>query len=269
MNGRGRKHYRPAMTEQLETHVADGVCRITFRREEAFNALNEEMARALVEQLLSAQGDDAIRVVVVTGSGFAFSAGADLTGDNPVESFGEETMDGANLITRSIVGLGKPVVAAVNGIAAGVGASICFAADLAVAKESASFLLAFSRIGLMPDGGSSLTVAAAVGRSRAMRMALLAEPLPAQDALAAGLISHVVPDDEFEAAVDKVARRLAAGPPLALAATKKAVNAATLGGLEEALEREKRGQLVLFGTQDAAEGTRAFVEKRRPTFTGR
>ncbi len=257
------------MTDQIEIGTADGVCRITFRRPEAFNALTEEMARGLVEQLVAAEADDTVRVVVITGSGMAFSAGADLTGDNPVDSFGEETMDGANMITRSVVRLGKPVVAAVNGIAAGVGASICFAADLAVAKESASFLLAFSRIGLMPDGGSSLTVAAAVGRARAMRMALLAEPLSAQDAYAAGLVSHVVPDDEFEAVVEKVARRLASGPPLAFAATKRAVNAATIGDLEAALEREKRGQLLLFRTEDAAEGTRAFVEKRRPTFTGR
>jgi enoyl-CoA hydratase len=257
------------MTQQLHIEVADGVCRIVFARPEAFNALSEEMARGLVDQLHAAQSDDAIRVVVITGSGGAFSAGADLNGENPVDNFGEETMDGANLITRSIVGLGKPVVAAVNGIAAGVGASICFAADLAVATESAAFLLAFSRIGLMPDGGSSLTVAAAVGRARAMRMALLAEPLSARDAFEHGLVSHVVPDDEFEGLVDKVARRLAAGPPLALAATKKAVNAATLPGLEDALEREKRGQLALFTTADAAEGTRAFVEKRRPTFTGR
>src|SRR4051812_17580817 len=188
------------MTKQLDIAVADGVCRITFQRPEAFNALNEEMARGLVEQLMAASADDAIRVVVITGAGFAFSAGADLEGDDPVSNFGEETMDGANLITRTIVGLGKPVVAAVNGIAAGVGASICFAADLAVAKESASFLLAFSRIGLMPDGGSSLTVAAAVGRARAMRMALLAEPLSAADAYSAGLVSHLVSDDEFDAA---------------------------------------------------------------------
>ena len=125
------------MTQQLDITVADGVCRITFQRPEAFNALSEEMARGLVEQLQAAQSDDAIRVVLVTGSGPAFSAGADLNGENPVENFGEETMDGANLITRSIVGLGKPVVAAVNGIAAGVGASLCFAADLAVATESA------------------------------------------------------------------------------------------------------------------------------------
>lgn len=256
------------MTEHLEIDVADGVCRITFQRPEAFNALSEEMAVALVGQLNAAAADDAIRVVVIAGSGMAFSAGVDLTGDDPVAGFGEATMDGANTITRSIVNLGKPVVAAVNGVAAGVGASICFAADLAVAKESASFLLAFSKIGLMPDGGSSLTVAAAVGRAKAMRMALLGEPVSAREAYDAGLVSHLVADDDFETVVGKVARRLAAGPPIAFAATKKAINAASLGELEPALEREKTGQLVLFKTEDAAEGMRAFVEKRRPTFTG-
>ena len=256
------------MSEQLGIETSDGICRITFRRPEAFNALTEEMAVGLVTQLNDAAADDTIRVVVVTGSGGSFSAGADLTGDNPIENFDEATMEGANAITRSVVGLGKPVVAAVNGVAAGVGASICFAADLAVATESAAFLLAFSRIGLMPDGGSTMTVAAAVGRARAMRLALLAEPLSAREAHDAGLVSHVAADEDFEATVDKIARRLAAGPPLALAATKKAVNAATIGDLEAALDRERVGQVVLFHTADAAEGMRAFVQKRRPVFQG-
>lgn len=256
------------MTDQLDIQVADGVCRLTFRRPEAFNALSEEMAAGLVEQLAAAAADDTVRVVVITGSGGSFSAGADLTGDNPIETFDERTMEGANMITRSIVSLGKPVVAAVNGVAAGVGASICFAADLAVATESAGFLLAFSRIGLMPDGGASLTVAASVGRARAMRMALLAEPISAREAHDVGLISHVVADDAFEDTVEKVVRRLVSGPPISFAATKKAINAATLADLEPALEREKTGQVVLFGTEDAAEGMRAFVQKRRPQFTG-
>jgi len=252
---------------QVETDA--GICRVTLNRPEAFNALDEEMAVGLVQALESAGRDDSVRVVVVTGSGLAFSAGADLTGDNPVETFDERTMDGANTITRRIVGLRKPVVAAVNGIAAGVGASICFAADLAVCQESASFLLAFSRIGLMPDGGSTMTVAAAVGRARAMRMALLAEMMTAQEAYAAGLVSHVVPDSDFAETVDKIAGRLAVGPPRAFAATKQAVNAATIGDLESALELERTGQVTLFGTEDAAEGMRAFVQKRKPTFTGR
>jgi enoyl-CoA hydratase len=256
-------------TPQLETSKADGVLRLTFRREEAFNAISEEMARGLVENLQAAVSDDEVRVVVISGSGFAFSAGADLTGDNPVEAFDERTMEGAAAIIRSVVQLDKPVIAAVNGVAAGVGASICFVSDLTVCKESAAFILAFSQIGLMPDGGSSLSVPASVGRAKAMRMALLAEPLGAKDAYDAGLVSHVVPDDEFDALVDKLARRLAAGPPIAFAATKKAINATTLAGLEDALDREGRGQVLLFGTEDAAEGMRAFVQKRRPSFTGR
>jgi enoyl-CoA hydratase len=257
------------MTNQLEVEVDEGVMRVTFRRPEAFNALSEEMAVGLVEALDRAAVDDAVRVVVVTGSGPAFCAGADLTGDNPVERFDEATMDGAATLTRRITGLAKPVVAAVNGVAAGVGASLCFAADLAVATESASFLLAFSRIGLMPDGGSTLTVAASVGRARAMRMALLAEPLTAGEAYEAGLVSHLSRDEQFEATVERVLQRLAAGPPISFAATKKAVNAAALGQLEGALDRERVGQVVLFGTEDAAEGMRAFVQKRRPTFLGR
>jgi enoyl-CoA hydratase len=256
------------MTNQLHVELTDGICRITLRRPEALNALDDEMGTALVDALLDAAADDAVRVVVITGSGAAFSAGADLVGDNPIEKLDERTMEGANAITRCITGLGKPVVAAVNGIAAGVGASICFAADLAVAKQSAAFLLAFSQVGLMPDGGSSMTVAAAVGRAKAMRMALLAEVVSASEAYDAGLISHLVADEEFEAVVAEIARRLAAGPPIAFAATKKAINAATIGDLEGALEREKLGQVVLFRTNDAAEGMRAFVERRRPQFSG-
>ena len=257
------------MDTDLQIDTSGGICRITFTREAAFNAISEQMAVGLVGQLRAAVSDDEIRVVVITGTGMAFSAGADIEGDDPVERFDESTMEAAATIIRSIVELDKPVVAAVNGVAAGVGASICFAADLAICKQSATFILAFSQLGLMVDGGSSLTVAAAVGRSRAMRMALLAEPLGAQDAHDRGLVSHVVPDEEFGLLVDKVARRLAVGPPLAYAATKRAINAATLGGLEDALAREGRGQVVLFGTDDAAEGMRAFVQKRRPTFVGR
>ncbi len=252
----------------ITSTVADGICRITFTRPEAFNAMDEEMARGVVGALQEASVDDAVRVVVITGEGAAFSAGATLEGENPVESFGEHTMEGANAIIRAVVDCPKPVVAAVNGIAAGVGASLCFAADLQVCRESAAFLLAFSQVGLMPDGGSSLTVAASVGRAKAMRMALLAEVVSAREAYDAGLVTHCVPDDDYEATLGKVVRRLAGGPPIAFAATKKAINAATLPGLEDALATELRGQVVLFGTADTAEGMKAFVEKRKPVFTG-
>ncbi len=160
------------------------------------------------------------------------------------------------------------MLAAVNGIAAGVGCSAALAADIIVAKESASFLLAFARIGFMPDGGASATVAASIGRARAMRMALLAEPLSAREAYDAGLITHLASDEEFDEVVAKLVRRLAAGPPLALAATKRAINATTLTELNAALERERTGQTVLMRTADVAEGMRAFSERRKPVFRG-
>ncbi|HEY0953026.1 enoyl-CoA hydratase [Nocardioides sp.] len=252
----------------LEVDSADGVLRLRFDRPEMLNALTGEMADDLAGALETATGREDVRVVVISGAGSAFCAGADISGADAHEHFDVSALDRANRIVRAITSCPKPVVAAVNGVAAGVGCSTALAADLVVAGSSASFLLAFSRIGLMPDGGASLSVAASIGRARAMRMALLAEPLAAEEAYAAGLVSHLVPDDELETFVDTLAARLAAGPPLAYAATKKAINAATLPGLEDALERERSGQTVLLRTADAAEGMRAFSERRRPVFRG-
>ncbi len=248
--------------------VEDGALWLTMNRPEVFNAMSAEMADEVAELAEEAVARDDVRVVVITGTGAAFSTGADISGENAHEHFDVSAMDRANRIIRAIVALDKPVLAAVNGIAAGVGCSAALAADIIVAKESASFLLAFARIGFMPDGGASATVAASIGRARAMRMALLAEPLTAREAYDAGLISHVTSDDEFDDAVAKLVRRLAAGPPLALAATKRAINAATLTELNGALERERTGQTVLMRTADVAEGMRAFADRRRPIFRG-
>ncbi|GAB2877514.1 enoyl-CoA hydratase [Myroides odoratimimus subsp. xuanwuensis] len=252
----------------LETRVKDGALWITLNRPEQFNALNDVMADGIAELIEQATSRDEVRVVVLSGTGAAFSAGADLSGEDAHEHFDVTALDRANRIIRAIISIDKPVVAAVNGVAAGVGCSAALACDLAVATESASFLLAFARVGLMPDGGASATVAASIGRARAMRMALLAEPLTAQEAYDAGLVSHVASDEEFPAVVAKIVRRLASGPPLAYAATKRAVNAATLHQLENALENERRGQTLLLRTDDVAEGMRAFGEKRRPVFRG-
>jgi enoyl-CoA hydratase len=252
----------------LDVHAADGVLTLTLDRPERLNALTDDLSDRLAEELEGAAGRDDVRVVVLAGRGIAFSAGADVAGEDAHERFDVTTLDRANRIIRAVVGLDKPCVAAVGGIAAGVGCSIALACDLVVAARSAAFLLAFTRIGLMPDGGATATVAASVGRATAMRMALLAEPLSAEDAYDAGLVSHLVADDALETTVAQLARRLAAGPPLAYAATKKAVNAATLGHLHDALERERTGQTVLLRTQDVAEGMRAFGEKRPPRFTG-
>ena len=252
----------------LVDHRDDGALRLTFNRPEVFNAFSGELSVALAERLEDAATRDDVRVVVLSGTGAAFSAGADISGADAHERFDVRALDAANRIIRAVTGCPQPVVAAVNGVAAGVGCSTALAADLVVAAESASFLLAFARIGLMPDGGTSATVAASIGRARAMRMALLAEPLSARDAYDAGLVSHVASDEEFAGLVDRIVGRLVKGAPLAQAATKKAVNAATLDQLEPALERERVGQTILLRTADAAEGMRAFSEGRRPGFHG-
>jgi enoyl-CoA hydratase len=252
----------------LETRVSEGALRVTLNRPEVYNALSAEMADELAGLLEDAGARDDVRVVVVTGTGPAFSTGADISGAEAHEHFDVSALDRANRIVRAIVTLDKPVVAAVNGIAAGVGCSAALASDIIVATESASFMLAFARIGLMPDGGATASVAASIGRARAMRMALLADPLGAREAYDAGLVTHVTSDADFSETVEKIVSRLAAGPPLAYAAAKKAINAATLDGMEGALERERTGQTILLRSADVAEGMRAFGEKRRPVFRG-
>ena len=161
----------------------------------------------------------------------------------------------------------KPVIAVVQGPAAGVGVSLALACDLVLASEKAFFLLAFTKIGLMPDGGATALVAAAIGRARAMRMALLAERISAAEAFDFGLISAVYPADELEAGVATVIKTLASGPAVALRKTKQAINAATLTELEEAIGREEEGQRILVTSRDFAEGTKAFQQHRTPEFT--
>ena len=244
------------------------VLTLTLDRPDQLNALTDELSDALASELEAAATDDDLRVVVIRGAGRAFCAGADIAGADAPMQLDVRALDRANRIVRAITRLDKPVLAAVHGAAAGVGCSIALACDLAVASEAATFLLAFARIGLMPDGGSSASVAASIGRARAMRTALLAEPLSGREAHDAGLVSHLADADGFESVVADVVARLAAGAPLAQASTKRAVNAVTFAGLDDALERERTGQTMLLRTRDAAEGMRAFAERRAPDFEG-
>ena len=255
-------------TEGLVVTEDDGVLTLRFDRPHAANALTEAMTVGAAEHLERAGARDDVRVVVITGRGDAFSTGADIGGADAHDRFDVRALDLANRLVRSILQCESPVVAGVNGAAAGVGLSAVLACDLAVCAESASLLLAFARVGLMPDGGATATVAASVGRARALRMALLAEPLGARAAYAAGLVSHVVADADYETELAAVVDRLRHGAPLGQAATKRAVNAAALAQVEPALELERTSQALLLRTADAAEGMRAFSEKRTPRFTG-
>jgi enoyl-CoA hydratase len=255
----------------LSVELADGVLSVTLNRPDSLNSLTAGMLTGIADALEQAAGDSRVKVVRLGGAGRGFSSGAGISEEdhaNPgAAGTPADVLDAANRAVRSIVKLPQPVVAVVQGPAAGVGASLALASDVVLASEKAFFMLAFTKIGLMPDGGASALIAAAVGRIRAMRMALLAERISAAEAFDWGLVTAVYPADEFDAEVAKVITTLVSGPAVALRKTKNAINAATLVELEAALEREKQGQLVLLESADFREGTRAFQQRRPAKFT--
>lgn len=251
-----------------------GVGRIVLNRPETLNAWDTQLGldlRAAVERA----ADESVRAVLVTGAGRGFSSGADLKA-----GFEETAEDGMpdirgrlhDVYHPIIVGLRtmeKPVVAAVNGPAAGIGASLAFACDLVLAAESAFFQLAFVNIGLMPDGGSTLFVPACVGKARAFEMALLAERIPAERALEWGLVNAVHPEAELMEAADALVERLATGPTRAYGSAKRALNAMIYQRLDEQLDLEAELQHALGRSEDFVEGGMAFVQKRPAEFKGR
>jgi enoyl-CoA hydratase len=258
-----------AAVKGLEVTLSDNVLSVTLNRPENLNSLTEQMLAGVADAMQQAATDPRVKVVRLGGAGRGFSSGAGISAKDQAEVSGIPTsvIDEANRAVASIVALPKPVVAVVHGAAAGVGLSLALACDVVLASEAAFFLLGFTKIGLMPDGGASALVAAAIGRIRAMRMALLAERISAADALAWGLVTALYPVENFDAEVDKAIAGLVAGPRVAFAKTKDAINAATLTGLESALELEKRGQTALLGSRDFIEGTAAFQQRRKPNFT--
>ena len=253
--------------DDLSVTLNDGVLAVTLNRPESLNSLTAAMFSAIADAMDGAATDPAVRVVRIGGAGRGFSSGAGLSVTDRDSGIPGDVLRAANRAVRAIVALPKPVVSVVHGPAAGVGVSLAISADVVIASEEAYFLLAFTKIGLMPDGGASALVAASIGRTRAMRMAMLAERLSAADALAAGLVSAVHPAEDLEAAVNAVLDKLKSGPAIALRLTKQAINAATLTELEDAFDRETDGQLSLMSSRDFREGTKAFRQRRPPTFT--
>jgi 2-(1,2-epoxy-1,2-dihydrophenyl)acetyl-CoA isomerase len=250
-----------------------GQMRIVLNRPEAMNAWNRELGEQLLAAIAEATADEAVRAVVITGEGRAFSSGADLKAGFEPGADGRPDVRARlrELYHPIILGvrrMPKPVLAAVNGPAVGIGCSLALTCDLLIARESAYLLLAFVNIGLVPDGGSSLLVPERVGMARAAEMAMLGERIPARRALEWGLVNRVVADDAFEAEVDALAERLAAGPTRSYAGSKRQLNAWMFGRMEEQLELEAEIQQEMAGSGDFAEGVQAFLEKRPARFEG-
>ncbi|MDQ3732602.1 MAG: enoyl-CoA hydratase-related protein [Actinomycetota bacterium] len=263
------------MSESVRVDRQGAVARITLHRPEAMNALDRNSKVALRDRLQEIGSDESVRAVVLTGAGErAFCTGQDLkehigllqAGDPaPLTTVGEHY----NPIALAIATMPKPVIAAVNGMAAGAGASLAFAADFRIAAARAVFLLAFARIGLSVDTGSSWTLPRLVGHAKATELAMLAEPLSAQDALAIGLVTEVVPDEDLMARAMELAQRLAEGPTVAYGAIKQALHFAASVDLPTALGREGELMASTGASQDHRDAVAAFVAKEKAIFHGR
>jgi 2-(1,2-epoxy-1,2-dihydrophenyl)acetyl-CoA isomerase len=246
-----------------------GVVTITLNRPDALNALNATMRRELLAAMKSAGRDGAIRSIVITGAGRGFCSGADLRGGSGEREFRRVLTDEYNPLIEAIRGVAKPVIASVNGVAAGAGVSLAMSADLVIAAADARFVPAFSRIALVPDSGLTRTLVRALGRHRAFEILLGERELDANEAHAVGLVAAVFPPDQLADATHTLASRLASGPTGAIGLTKRLVNAAEDASLSGSLAAEAALQHVAGHGADHAEGVAAFGEKREPDFKGR
>lgn len=248
----------------------EGIAKITLNRPDKYNSFKREMALLLQSLLDECKADPAVRAIYLTGAGKAFSAGQDL-GEIVAEDGPELTTiltEHYNPIVARLRAIEKPIVAAVNGVAAGAGANIALACDIVVAAESASFIQAFSKIGLIPDSGGTYTLPRLIGYQKAAALMMLGDKVPAVEAERIGMIYNFFPDDEFQEKSWAIAEKLSQMPTVGLGLTKRALNYALDNDLERQLAIEDQLQSTAGQTEDYAEGVQAFLEKRRPVFKG-
>ncbi|WP_427920766.1 enoyl-CoA hydratase/isomerase family protein [Streptomyces sp. cg40] len=262
------------MSEVVHT-VSGQVAYLTLNRPEAMNAITPDQRDHLIALLTGASADPSIRAVVLTGTGRGFCAGADLrggataTGERVAGDVARTIRLGAQRLIAAVLDCEKPVIAAVNGTAAGLGAHLALACDLVLAAESARFIEVFVRRGLVPDGGGAYLLPRLIGPQRAKELMFFGDALTASDAERLGLVNRVVPDGELEKTAREWAQRLAAGPTRALALTKQLVNASLDSDRTTAFAAEAAAQEINMTTQDAQEGVASFVERRSPEYQGR
>jgi len=259
--------------EHIKYEVEEGVAVITLNRPDVLNSFNRMMATEVRQALSSTVGNAEVRAVMLTGAGRAFCAGQDLEEampkEGPLPDLGDIVARGYNPIVRTIRQLDKPVVCAVNGVAAGAGANLAFACDFVIAGADASFIQSFSKIGLVPDTGGTFFLPRLVGMARATALMMLADKVSATDAVAMGMIHRVVESDKLLEEATTLARQLAKRPTRGLALIKRALTASATNGLDEQLALEAQLQAEAGSSADYREGVRAFLEKRPPVFIGR
>ena len=256
----------------IELKIENRIAFIILNRPEVFNSFNREMALRLQDVLDDCEANNEIRAIVLTGNGKAFCAGQDLkevTSPDLNPGFKKILEEHYNPIIMRLRNIEKPILAAVNGVAAGAGANIALACDVVVASDQASFIQAFSLIGLIPDSGGTFILPRLVGFQKASALAMLGDKISAEEAEKMGMIYKCVPDEEFETTVQKLANKLANMPTRALALVKNSLNQSLTNNLESQLALESKYQIEAAGTEDYAEGVMAFIEKRKPNFKGK
>ncbi|MEL6140337.1 MAG: enoyl-CoA hydratase-related protein [Bacteroidota bacterium] len=258
--------------QPILSRIENGVAYLTLNRPEVFNSFNREMALAFQSELDACVQDEAVRAIVVTGNGKAFCAGQDLkevTSPELNPGFRKILEEHYSPIITRLRSIEKPIIAAVNGVAAGAGANIALACDIVIAHENVSFIQAFSKIGLVPDSGGTFFLPRLIGFQKALALAMLGDKVSAKEAESLGMIYKAVAADEFTPTVEKLATKLAGMPTKALGLIKKAFNASMSNTLEEQLALESDFQIEASETEDYQEGVAAFLEKRKPHYKGR